>query len=152
MSTKGEQAKAMFEQGYNCAQSVFGAFARELGLEPETALLLASPFGGGMGRLREVCGAVSGMLMVAGLTRGYSAPDDNEKQRVYALTQELAGRFREKNGSILCRELLGLEGQDTNPVPSARTSDYYQRRPCGELIAYAAELAEELLEPQARQA
>ena len=140
---KGKAARALFEQGANCAQAVFGAFAEELGLSRETALRLASPFGGGMGRMREVCGAVSGMLLAAGLLYGYADIEDREaKRRTYRITQELAGKFREEHGSIVCRELLGPAGRDTSPNPTERTPQCYKKRPCPYLIERAASILE----------
>lgn len=141
-----EKAKENFLAGYNCAQSVFLAFCDETGLEPETAAKLASSFGGGMGRLREVCGAVSGMFLAAGMIKGYSEPADQEGKRAqYELVQNLAKEFEKKNGSIICRELLGLDQKHDSPDPSARTPEYYQKRPCAELVADAAELLERIL-------
>ena len=145
MQTKAGQAKAFFEEGYNCCQSVVLAFAEELGLAPALAARLSSGFGGGMGRLREICGAVSGITFLLGLAEGYSDPKEIEgKQRLYENIQLLANRFREENGSLLCRELLEASGNaaDTAPAPSERTARYYSRRPCGELVASAAELLE----------
>ena len=143
MSEKGKQAKAFFMEGYNCTQSVALAFCDEIGIEKEKLLRMVSSFGGGMGRLREVCGAVSGMFLVAGALYGYDDPQDMQaKKEHYARIQELAAQFREKTGSIVCRELLGLEGKDKSPVPSARTSEYYKKRPCPELIEIAADLME----------
>ncbi len=143
MSEKGKQAKAFFMEGYNCAQSVALAFSDEIGMEKDKLVRMVSSFGGGMGRLREVCGAVSGMFFVAGALYGYDDPKDLQaKKEHYARIQELAAQFREKTGSIVCRELLGLEGKDKSPVPSARTSEYYKKRPCPELIEIAADLME----------
>ena len=147
MNKKGEIAKNLFLKGYNCSQSVFGAFADELGVNRETAMRLASSFGGGMGRLREVCGAVSGMFMVAGLKYGYSDPHDKAaKAQHYKRVQDLAAEFRGENGSIICRELLGLPGGPDIPVPAERTADYYKKRPCAELVKCAAEIMENYLE------
>lgn len=143
MSLKGELAKTYFKEGYNCAQSIALAFCDEIGIEKTKLLRMVSSFGGGMGRLREVCGAVSGMFFVAGALYGYDDPKDLQaKKEHYARIQELAAQFREKTGSIVCRELLGLEGKDKSPVPSARTSEYYKKRPCPELIEIAADLME----------
>lgn len=145
--TKGEIAKNNFLKGYNCAQAVLLAFADDFGLDEKTALMLSSSFGGGMGRLREVCGTVSGMFMVLGLAEGYSQPDDNKgKTELYENVQALAERFKQDNGSIICRELLGLriKGKDT-PAPSDRTDEYYKTRPCSELCRYAADLLDEFL-------
>lgn len=133
-------AKELFLQGYNCSQAVLGAFAEELALPLDVALKLSSSFGGGMGRLREVCGAVSGMFMVAGLKYGYNDVSDHKaKADHYALIQSLAKSFSDENGSIICRELLGLstKGADS-PTPSERTQSYYKKRPCAELVAQAA--------------
>lgn len=146
MGQKGQEAKALFEQGYNCAQSVAGVFAEEMGLPVETVLRLASPFGGGMGRMREVCGAVSGMLLALGMLRGYNDPrNPAEKRELYALVQQLAGHFREKNGSIVCHELLGLDKGPSEPTPEARTETYYKKRPCGELICCSADILADYL-------
>lgn len=135
-----ERAVELFRQGYNCAQSVLGAYCEDLGIDFETAVRLSSSFGGGMGRLREVCGAVSGMFMVAGLKRGYSSPADIEaKTEHYRLIQSLADRFRKRNGSIVCRELLGLDDR-SDPNPDKRTAEYYKKRPCVELVSFAAQI------------
>lgn len=144
MSQKGDKARELFEQGYNCCQAVAVAFAPELGLPEETVARLASGFGGGMGRLREVCGAVSGMVLVTGMLHGYSDPlAREEKKELYARVQRLAARFREGQGTIVCKELLGLEKAEGSPEPSPRTPEYYRKRPCGELIRFAATILEE---------
>lgn len=136
---KSAQAKANFEQGFNCAQSVLLAFCDETGLTREQALKLASTFGGGMGRMREVCGAVSAMFMVEGLTRGYDDPQaKEEKKAVYARVRELADRFRERNHSIICRDLLIDIETTPGGAPEARTEAYYERRPCGNYVEDAA--------------
>lgn len=143
MSEKGKQAKAFFMEGYNCTQSIALAFCDEIGIEKSKLLRMVSSFGGGMGRLREVCGAVSGMFFVAGALYGYDDPKDMQaKKEHYARIQELAGQFRAETGSIVCRELLGLEGKDKSPVPSERTAEYYKKRPCPEMIEMAANLME----------
>ena len=144
--SKKEKAMELFKQGYNCSQAVFGAFAEELGLDFETAVKIASSFGGGMGRLREVCGAVSGMFMAAGFKYGYSSPTDMQaKKEHYKLIQDLAADFKKNNGSIICRELLGTEGTNNNYVPSERTQEYYKKRPCAELVGDAAEILEKYI-------
>lgn len=146
MSAHGDEAARLFRCGYNCAQSVAGAFAADLGLPLETVVRMISGFGGGFGRLREVCGCVSGMTFVYSTLRGYSTPGDLQvKTRVYAGVQELAGAFRRQNGSILCRELLGLEKPEGTPCPEPRTEEYYQKRPCPELVRRAADLLDEYL-------
>jgi C_GCAxxG_C_C family probable redox protein len=140
-------AKELFTEGYNCSQSVFAAFCDETGIDLETALKLSSSFGGGMGRLREVCGAVSGMFMVTGMVYGYSNPEDKTaKAEHYELIQALAAEFREENGSIICRELLELPEGPASPVPEDRTADYYARRPCSELVEHAAKIVEEYIQ------
>jgi len=140
------KAKALFEEGYNCAQAVLLAFDDMTELDTMTAAALSSSFGGGMGRLREVCGAVSGMFMVAGVVRGYSDPKaKTEKAEHYAFLQNLAAEYKKENGSIICRELLGLPGAES-PVPEERTAEYYRRRPCGEYVARAALLLAKTLE------
>jgi C_GCAxxG_C_C family probable redox protein len=150
-----EKAESLFRAGYNCAQSVIGTFCTELGLDFDSAMKLAQPFGGGMGRLREVCGAVSGMLMCAGLAEGTSDPSDRQgKDRMYENVQQLAARFIGQNGSIVCRELLGLvplgqsqqvleNGQSVThivqqPRSAERTDEYYKKRPCVHLVGDAA--------------
>ncbi|MEA4913178.1 MAG: C-GCAxxG-C-C family protein [Christensenella sp.] len=145
-SEKSLQAKSYFEQGYNCAQAVLLAFCDETGLSHEQAAKLASTFGGGMGRMREVCGAVSAMFMVEGLLEGYSDPKaKEEKSELYARVRALADRFREKNHSIICRELLIDAEATSGGEPEARTKEYYERRPCGCYVEDAAFLIAETL-------
>ena len=141
-----EKARALFMEGYNCSQAVFCAFDDITGLDRETSARLASSFGGGMGRMREVCGCVSGALMVLGLVRGYDDPADSEaKKEHYDLVQEFAARFREQNGSIVCRELLAGVATTPGSTPEARTETYYRKRPCPDLVACAAGLLEDYL-------
>lgn len=138
---RAEQAREYFTSGYNCAQSVFLAYRDITGIDEVLAATISAPFGGGMGRLREVCGAVSGMTMVAGFIAPNSQPNDNEnKKNCYATVQALAEEFRTENGSIVCRELLGLAQQKDDPTPSPRTGEYYKRRPCAEYVAIAARI------------
>ena len=146
MGIYSEKAANNFKTGYNCAQSVFLAFAEDFGLDKETALKLSSSFGGGMGRLREVCGAVSSMFAIAGLKKGYTSPNNDEaKAKHYELIQSLADDFKSKFNTIICRELLELsEGKDS-PIPSKRTEEYYQTRPCEAFVRYAAEIIEQRL-------
>ena len=135
----GALSKEMFCKGYNCAQAVVAAFHEELGMTESEAARLSSSFGGGMGRMRETCGAVSGMLLVAGLLWGYGTPGDDEaKAAHYRLVQEMAAKFRERTGSLICRELLGNPPSDPNPTP--RTADFYKIRPCAGFVALAAEI------------
>lgn len=146
MSAKTEKAKELFLKGYNCSQAVVGAFCEDLGLDFETAMKLSSSFGGGMGRLREVCGAVSGAFMVAGLKYGSSDPaDKTAKTEHYKLIQEMAAKFKEQNGSIICRDLLGVGDKKETHVPEDRTKEYYKKRPCAELVELAAKITEEVL-------
>ena len=114
MAGRADRAEELFRQGYNCAQSVFAAFADLAGMTTEEAAAIASPFGAGFGKMREVCGAVSGMTLLAGYLKGYSDPSDYEsKKELYALTQKMCGEFEEREGSLICRELLGLKkGED----------------------------------------
>ena len=124
------------------SQSVLGVFCEELGMDFETAIKISSSFGGGMGRMREVCGTVSGMFMAAGLA---FCTSENNKAEQYKIVQELAKRFKEKNGSIICRELLqGIESS-TSPIPSERNQNYYKKRPCIELVGDAVEIFEDYL-------
>ena len=134
-----EKAAELFVNGCNCAQAVVAAFHEELGMTESEAARLSSSFGGGMGRMRETCGAVSGMLLVAGLLWGYGTPGDDEaKAAHYRLVQEMAAKFRERTGSLICRELLGNPPSDPNPTP--RTADFYKTRPCAGFVALAAEI------------
>ncbi len=144
--SRAEQAADYFLEGYNCSQSVFLAFADRYGLDRETALRLSCTFGGGMGRMRQVCGAVSGMALVCGLETGNTDPKDRQKKTEnYGQMRKLAEAFREKHGSIVCGELLALsarEKQREGAAPSERTAEYYKKRPCRELVRCAAEILE----------
>ena len=146
---RAERAQELFKQGYNCSQAVFAACADLYGIDDESlALRLSASFGGGMGRMRLVCGAASGMFMLAGLHNGSSTPHDNEgKMANYAFVQQLAGEFKGKYGSLICAELLGLapKGQcaaqlDLDPRPAERTPEYYEKRPCGEMVGEAVRI------------
>jgi len=142
----GEEARRLFLAGYNCAQAVFCAFRDETGMDLDAAARLSSSFGGGMGRLREVCGTVSGALLALGILRGYADPTDPElKKAHYSLVQEYARRFRERNESIVCRELLKNVPVTPGGVPEARTPEFYQRRPCLRLVGQASEILDEML-------
>lgn len=143
MKSKGDLAKDFFLQGYNCSQAVVLAFLDELNMKEEDIIKISSSFGGGMGRLREVCGTVSGMFIVAGALYGYNDPEDFEaKKEHYERIQYLAGQFKKKNGSIVCRELLGLDRQKDEPTPERRTNEYYKKRPCPEIVKCAADILE----------
>ncbi len=146
-SPRGRAAMANFREGYNCTQAVTLAFADLLDMDKKQLLRLSSSFGGGMGRLREVCGTVSGMFLVSGLLYGYDDPKAfDEKAAHYGRIQELAARFRACQGSIVCRELLGLSGKADSPVPEKRTEEYYKKRPCGLLAGLAAAILEQFIE------
>lgn len=136
----------LFKDGCNCSQAVFLAFEDKYGIDRKTALMLSSSFGGGMGRLREVCGCVSGMFMVAGVLYGYDNVKDYDAKKIhYERIQFLAKEFETRNGSIVCRQLLGLtEGKDV-PAPEKRTESYYQKRPCAELVGIAAAIMEQYI-------
>lgn len=146
MDSRAEQAVKAFESGYTCAQSVFASYADLFGMDRETALKLSSPMGGGIGRMREVCGAVSAMAMLAGLKEGNTDPANEEgKEKIYLLTRRMAGEFKNQFGTIVCRELLGIEEMEESAKPSIRTVQYYQERPCLQLISAAARIVEEML-------
>ena len=146
MSERSEKAKELFKAGYNCSQAVLGVFCEEFGMDFDTALKISSSFGGGMGRMREVCGTVSGMFMAAGLAFAKTDSSPGNKKEQYKIVQELALEFKNKNGSIICRELLqGIENS-ANPTPSPRTEAYYKKRPCIELVADSVEIFEKFLE------
>lgn len=139
------QAADLFLSGSNCAQAVLLAFSDVTGLDDKLAARISSSFGGGMGRMREVCGAVSGMLMVAGILYGYQDPGENDerKKEHYALVQELAARFRQEAGSIVCREIL--KNPPTDPNPSPRTEEYYRVRPCARMVMLAAQILDDYI-------
>ena len=147
MGERANKAYDNFKNGYNCAQAVFMAFCDKYSIDKETAAKLASSFGGGMGRMREVCGAFSGMLLVNSMETGTADASDREtKAANYESVQKLAKRFKEENGSLICRELLGLsekQEQSETPVPEKRTDTYYKKRPCAEIVKCAAEILEE---------
>ena len=139
------QAAELFLSGCNCAQAVLVAFCDVTGLEPEFAKKLSCGFGGGLGRLREVCGAVSGMILVADLLYGYTEPGEQDihKKEYYHLVQELAQRFRQETGSIICREILKNPPSDPNPSP--RTAEYYATRPCTRMVMTAARILDDYI-------
>ena len=144
--SRADKAEELFRRGYNCSQSVFAAFADVVGMTEEEAAKLASPFGAGFGKLREVCGAVSGMTMVMGKVKGYSDPGDYEgKKALYAIIQKMCAEFEEKQGSLICRELLGLKKGEDIGEPAVRTEEYYRSRPCIGACRTAAEITEKVL-------
>lgn len=137
-----EKAVTLFKQGFNCSQSVFAACADIYGIEDETlALRLSASFGGGIGRMRQTCGAACGMFMLAGLQNGSITPHDIDgKKQNYALVQNLAAQFKAENGSLICAELLGIMPKLQEPTPEARTEAYYQKRPCVDMVANAVRI------------
>lgn len=146
MQSRVEEAVETFESGYGCAQSVFATYADLFGIDKETALKLASPMGGGIGRMREVCGAVSAMALLAGLKEGNTNPTDEAgKERIYLLVREMSDLFKEENKTIICRELLGVKKREQSAKPDKRTAEYYANRPCSRLVASAAKIVEEML-------
>ena len=148
MEDKAKKAEELFLSGYNCAQSVFCAFCEDFGIDFEVGLKMTSSMGGGMGRLREVCGAVSSMFLLVGLKRGYIENNNDEiKANHYKLIQDLADEFKNEFGSILCRDLLGEDRGSY--VPDKRTEEYYKTRPCTEFIKYAAKLTEKIINEKA---
>ena len=145
---RAEKAKQLFFEGYNCTQAILCAFSDVTGYDMETSARLGSSFGGGLARLRQTCGAVSGAALVLGIVKGYDDPKDYEaKKQHYALVREFAGKFQEKNGSINCGELLKMAS--VNPQagghPEQRSEEYYRKRPCPELIYDAALILDEML-------
>ena len=145
-SVKAQKALTYFMQGYNCAQSVFTAFHEEMGLSEKAALRLSSSMGGGVGGLREVCGAFTGLSMVLGALRGYDDPADmNAKKAHYALIQQMGAQFTADHGTLICRELLESHGIAPSPTPADRTAAYYRDRPCAKYVAECARMAEERL-------
>ena len=152
MESRTEQAVALFKEGFNCSQSVFAAYADLFGMDTETALRVSASFGGGIGRMREVCGAANGMFLVAGmLTGSIEGKDQTAKKNNYEVVQRLAAEFKKENGgTYICRELLGLGMDGTkialgNTTPEARTEEYYKKRPCLKTIEGAAAIVERLL-------
>ena len=143
---RSEKAVAYFKKGYNCAQSVVLAYGDLLEMEEETLAKLASSFGGGMGRLREVCGSVSGMFMAYGMLKGYSQPEDTEgKKKQYKTVQEMASAFSKCHGSIICRDILKKQAGPDDFIPDERTETYYISRPCEKCVADAAKILENFL-------
>lgn len=146
MTTHEKRAEELFLAGYNCAQAVFGAFCDVTGMDEQTAMRLSSSMGGGMGRLREVCGAVSGIFLAAGLLYGYDSPTASEEKRAhYARIRALAERFQALHGSIVCRELLASVQTTPGGDPEPRTPAFYHARPCYQYVRDAARLLDEYI-------
>ncbi len=140
MSKRSDRAVELFKEGKNCSQAVFTAFATELGLTEEMALSISVGLGGGVGRMREVCGAISGSAMVVGLKY-----PEYDKTQVYEKVRAIADEFKKTNPSIVCKELLGLTKPENSSVPEARTNEYYKKRPCVQIIEDAALATEKIL-------
>lgn len=142
MEERIEKAVALFKEGYNCSQAVVTAFADLYGFTNEQALKISASFGGGIGRMRQTCGAACGLFMLAGLETGCTEGKDREgKENNYKVVQELAEEFRKRNGSLICAELLGLSKTAPTPAtPEARTAEYYKKRPCVKMVEEAARI------------
>lgn len=141
-----EKAKALFKQGFNCSQSVVAACADLYDMDETTAMRVAASFGGGIGRMRQTCGAACGMFLLAGLENGSTIPGDAEgKKNNYALVQDLAAQFKQENGSLICAELLGIAPKPQEPTPAPRTKEYYKKRPCVEMVGNAVRIYLETL-------
>ncbi len=147
MSDRRKIAEEAFMAGYNCAQSLAVAFADMVPIPQDEWVKLCAPFGGGMGRLREVCGAMSASLAVLGLLQGYATPETGApKKELYAKVQTLAKTFEEQHGTIICRDILGLAPGHDEPEPTVRTPEFYASRPCLKCIGDAAENLERFLQ------
>lgn len=144
--SRKDQAVEAFLGGCNCAQAVFATYADLFGIDKQTAMNLTNSMGGGISRLREVCGTVSAIALLTGLAEGAVDPGDlKAREKVYKRTRDLLAEFEEENGSLLCRELLGKLGREASARPSERTPEYYKKRPCAKFVACAAEIIEENL-------
>lgn len=147
-----EKAVELFKEGFNCSQAVVGAFADKYGFTREQALRMSASFGGGIGRMRETCGAACGLFMLAGLETGSTEGAYSKgKAANYALVQELAEEFKQRNGALRCADLLGLSKKE--PIvstPEARTNQYYAKRPCVKMVEEAARIWCEYLEKQGK--
>lgn len=144
--THSEKAMALFREGYNCSQSVFLAFEDMYDMDHSMAVRLSSAFGAGMGKLREVCGCMTGAFMAAGILFGYEdITDIDEKKRTYGMIQEIAKKFEEEKGTIICRELLGLKKGEDLEEPAVRTEEYYTSRPCMALCGLATQILDDYI-------
>lgn len=147
MNEASTKALDYFHQGFNCAQSVFAAFADQVGMSERDALLFSSAFGAGLGRMRGTCGAFSGLCMVAGFCKGNLSGNPQEKEIIFSLTRELADSFKQEFGTLSCRELLHLdEEMESSARPNERTPDYYAARPCDRCVAFCAQKAQDLID------
>ena len=148
MEDRIELAVSLFKEGYNCSQSVVAAFADMYGFTREQALRMSASFGGGIGRMRQTCGAACGLFLVAGLETGCTEGSNREgKEANYKIVQQLAEEFKKRNGSLICAQLLGLDKSAPTPAtPEARTAEYYKKRPCVKMVEEAARIWVEHLE------
>lgn len=148
MEERIEKAVSLFKDGYNCSQSVVAAYADLYGFTQEQALKMSASFGGGIGRMRQTCGAACGLFLLAGLESGCTEGKNREgKEANYRMVQEFAEEFRKRNGSLICAELLGLAKNAPTPAtPEARTAEYYKKRPCVKMVEEAARIFREYLE------
>lgn len=145
-NSRGDIAKSYFLEGYNCTQAVVLSFADKFNVDKNILLKMVSGFGGGIGRQREVCGTVSGMVFVISNLYGYDDPKaTNEKASLYSDVQEVCNRFKAQNGSIICSELLGINHGAQSPIPEKRTGEYYKKRPCADLCKIAADIVEKYI-------
>ncbi len=143
---RGRIAEELFNGGCNCSQAVVLAFDDVTGFDRETSLKAAAALGGGMCRMREVCGAVSGAMIVLGMVYGDGTDSDHAKKtELYRIGQSFADTFKEEMGSVVCRDLLGLPDGKSDAVPEKRTDAYYKKRPCGEIVRFAAETLEKII-------
>lgn len=142
-NSRVEKATELFEKGYNCSQSVFCAYADLFGIDETTAFNISAGFGGGFGRMREVCGAFSAVTMLAGLKGDYTLPQN--KAVIYEKIRALSEKFRESSGSIICRELLGVKKTPESHIPEERTPEYMKKRPCPNVVKAAAEIVEDFI-------
>ncbi|MBR0542068.1 MAG: C_GCAxxG_C_C family protein [Clostridia bacterium] len=147
MSAHSDRAVELFKQGFNCSQAVFAAFCDEFDMDEETALKVSAGLGGGVGRLREVCGTVTGASMVAGMLYGATDGNDHEKKALtYQKVQQIVDEFKKLNPSIVCRELLGLSPTASTPsTPEHRTDEFYKKRPCAQLVEDSARAVDKIL-------
>lgn len=145
--TRADKAEELFKSGYNCSQSVIGAFAEDLGLDFNTAMKISEGFGGGMGRMRLTCGAVAGMVMAIGMIMSDGeAGDLKTREAIYGTVQKTAREFEEMNGSIVCGDLLGINRpKDNGAKPTERTEDFYKKRPCSGCVRDCVTIAEKYL-------
>ncbi len=147
MTFHEKRAVELFRCGCNCSQAVFAAFSDVTGIDEKTAMRMSSSFGGGLGRLREVCGAVSGISLAAGCLWGYDDLEDKSlKTEHYKLVSGMANKFSDIFGTYICREILSLKEYKYSPVAEERTPEFYANRPCEKCIAAAARILDEEIE------